>query len=401
MQRFLTFVLALAGAFAVPAFSTEPPWAATREAPAAQTPVAPDKNAGPAVEPPKPAAEPTGPAAEPVQPAAEPAKPADPHLALLLPLKSATLAPAAAALRAGLDAAARMQSDRSLPLRVYETGDDPAESVATYRKAVEAGARAVVGPLTRAGVAALAAAAPLKVPALALNVPDGPMQLPERLYVLSLQAEAEAFQLANIAAGGDNPRGVVIYADTPVDRRIRSAFADAWRALGGRIVGEHQFSGDVQTLPALKQSLLQAAPQAAFLAMDAEKARLVRAFIDNSIPVYATSEVNAGRTDPLAYFDLNGVHFVDMPWLLQPDHPAVMVYPRDDTLPSLALERLYALGIDAWRIARLLADGPPGDLRLDGVTGRLALGTDRYFSRELTLARFRQGDIAVVQANFR
>lgn len=394
MQRFLAFLLTLAGAFAVPAFSTEPPWAATGEPPAAQAPAAPYKDAQPAVEPPKPLAEPT-------QPAAEPAKSADPHLALLLPLKSATLAPAAAALRAGFDAAARMQSEKSLPFRVYETGDDPAESAAAYRRAVDAGARAVVGPLTRAGVTTLAAAAPLKVPALALNVPDGATQLPERLYVLSLQAEAEAYQVARIAAGGDSPRGVVIYANTPVDRRIRSAFTDAWRAHGGEIVLEHEFSGDVKDLPALKQSLLQATPQAAFLAMDAEKARLVRAFIDNSIPVYATSEVNAGRTDPLAYFDLNGVHFVDMPWLLQPDHPAVMVYPRDDALPSLALERLYALGIDAWRIAHLLADGPPGDLRLDGVTGRLALGADRYFSRELTLARFRQGEIAVVQANFR
>jgi hypothetical protein len=397
MQRFLAFVLTLAGALAVPAFSTEPPGAATGAPPAAQAPAAPYKDATPLTAPPVPTPEPSETAAGP----SKPAPPADPHLALLLPLKSATLAPAAAAVRAGVDAAARMQSEKSLPFRVYETGDDPAECVAVYRKAVEAGARAVVGPLTRAGVSALSAAAPLKVPALALNVPDGATPLPERLYVLSLQAEAEAFQLAKIAAGGESPRGVVIYADTPVDRRIRSAFADAWRAHGGEIIDEHRFSGDVQTLPALKQSLLQAAPQAAFLAMDAEKARLVRAFIDNSIPVYATSEVNAGRTDPLAYFDLNGVHFVDMPWLLQPDHPAVMVYPRDDALPSLALERLYALGIDAWRIARLLADGPPGDLRLDGVTGRLALGADRHFRRELTLARFRQGEIAVVQANFR
>ena len=233
--------------------------------------------------------------------------------------------------------------------------------------------------------------APLKVPALALNVPDGPMQLPERLYVLSLQAEAEAFQLANIAAGGDSPRGVVIYADTPVDRRIRSAFADAWRALGGRIVGEHQFSGDVQTLPALKQLLLQAAPQAAFLAMDAEKARLVRAFIDNSIPVYATSEVNAGRTDPLAYFDLNGVHFVDMPWLLQADHPAVMIYPRADPPLSADHERLYALGIDAYRLIQLLLAGKVDSaLPLDGVSGHIELD-GRNFQRMAVPAVFTQG----------
>ncbi|HEX6829320.1 MAG TPA: penicillin-binding protein activator, partial [Burkholderiales bacterium] len=381
MQRFLTFLLSFAGvlAFAVPALSTEPPEAATERPPATES-AAPEKEA---------------------KPAGEPAKPADPHVALLLPLKSASLAPAAQAVRAGFEAAARISGRGAPPVRVYETGEEPLESVEAYRKAVEAGARVVAGPLTRAGVAALAASAPLKVPVLALNVPEGSAPLPARLYVLSLQAEAEAFQLARIAAGGDRPRAVVIYADTSLDRRIRGALGDAWRAQGGEIVGEHSFSGDVKELPALKQALLQSAPQAAFLAMDAEKARLARAFIDNSISVYATSEVNAGRTDPLAYFDLNGVHFVDMPWLLQPDHPAVMVYPRNDSDAGPDHQRLYALGIDAQRLAQILAQGPPGELSLDGVTGRLTLGADRYFSRELTLARFRQGEIVVVQANFR
>lgn len=383
MHRFLTLLPALAGAlvFSLPALSTEAPGAATAPAPeSAAPPAAPETE---------------------TKPAAEPAKPADPHLALLLPLKSATLSPAAQAVRAGFSAAARIQGARALPLRVYETGDDPAESVSAYRNAVEAGARAVAGPLTRAGVTALAASGPLKVPTLALNVPDGAAPLPAQLYVLSLQADAEAFQLAKAAAGGDSPRAVLVYADTPLDQRIRSALADAWRAHRGEIVAEHQFSGDVGELPALKRALLQAAPQAVFLAMDASRARLVRAFVDSSIPVYATSQVNAGRTDPLAYFDLNGLHFVDMPWLLQPDHPAVMSYPRADPSPGHEWERLYALGIDAQRLSQLLAQGSAGELRLDGVTGRITLGADRYFARELILARFRQGEIAVVEANFR
>jgi len=383
MHRFLALLPALAGAllFSLPALSTEAPGAAT----------APDAEA------------PAGPAApeRAAKPAAEPARAEDPHLALLLPLNSAALAPAARAVRDGFDAAARMQGRKALPVRVYETGDDPAEAVTAYRKALEAGARAAAGPLTRAGVSALAAAAPLKVPVLALNVPEGAAPLPARLYVLSLQAEAEAFQLARIAAGGESPRAVVIYADTSLDQRVRAAVADAWRAHRGEIVGEYKFSGDVAGLPGLKRELLQAAPQAAFLSMDASQARLVRAFVDASIAVYATSQVNAGRTDPLAYHDLNGVHFVDMPWLLQPDHPAVMVYPRADASPPPDLERLYALGIDAQRVTQLLAAGAPWELSLDGVTGRLTLGADRYFSRELTLARFRQGEIAVVQAGFR
>ena len=55
-----------------------------------------------------------------------------------------------------------------------------------------------------------------------------------------------------------------------------------------------------------------------------------------------------------------------------PDHPAVMVYPRPpDTEQPLDIDRLYALGIDAFRVARELAlrDGAP--FGIDGVTGRL------------------------------
>jgi hypothetical protein len=66
------------------------------------------------------------------------------------------------------------------------------------------------------------------------------------------------------------------------------------------------------------------------------------------------------------------VRLLDLPWIVLPDHPAVMVYPRPlDTEQPLDMDRLYALGIDAFRVARELAlrDGSP--FGIDGVTGRL------------------------------
>lgn len=47
-------------------------------------------------------------------------------------------------------------------------------------------------------------------------------------------------------------------------------------------------------------------------------------------------------------------------------------------------ERLYALGIDAYRLAVQMAAARPGAvIRLDGVTGDLKLGRDRVFERQL------------------
>jgi outer membrane PBP1 activator LpoA protein len=101
-----------------------------------------------------------------------------------------------------------------------------------------------------------------------------------------------------------------------------------------------------------------------------------------------------GAPDPLRDAELNGVRFVAMPWLLQPDHPAVMVYAGVGSVSPAAtdLERLYAFGIDAYRLAVAFVNGT--DLAqepLDGVTGRIWLGQDRHFVRELVPAQFVDG----------
>jgi outer membrane PBP1 activator LpoA protein len=55
-----------------------------------------------------------------------------------------------------------------------------------------------------------------------------------------------------------------------------------------------------------------------------------------------------------------------------------MVYPRplqtEDRKPGAAdMERLYALGIDAYRVAREIARHDASRFHLDGVTGRLTV----------------------------
>ena len=97
--------------------------------------------------------------------------------------------------------------------------------------------------------------------------------------------------------------------------------------------------------------------------------------------------------DAVGQHDLNGVTFVDMPWVLMPDHPAVIAYPRlQGVFTSYEQERFYALGIDAWRLAQaLLASGFNEAGTLDGVTGYLSPGPGHQFVREAVAAQFLQG----------
>jgi outer membrane PBP1 activator LpoA protein len=75
--------------------------------------------------------------------------------------------------------------------------------------------------------------------------------------------------------------------------------------------------------------------------------------------------------------------------VLQPDHPAVMTYLRANPPLSIDRERLYALGIDAYRLAKLLLSKKI-TLPLDGVTGDIYL-RDHVFQRIATAAIFQEG----------
>ncbi|MDP2784845.1 MAG: penicillin-binding protein activator [Sulfurimicrobium sp.] len=388
MQRFLTFLLmffavTLAACAGVPerAVSVElPPAAKTGPAPQAEVTLSPLAGIAP------PAA--AGVALPPQQlkpPAANNA-----HIALLLPLKSPAFGRAAEAVKQGFMAAAAVQAG-DLPIKVYPSSDQTDDIVSAYGRATQAGARIVVGPLTKNGVTALAASKQVSVPTLALNLPESGSDIPPQLYLLGLAADLEARQIARAAFGEGRIAAVIIASGNSLAKRMQLAFAEEWSQLGGKLVAQLNFNG---TNPdAIRDALQRRPADMLFLAMDGGEARLLRPYLNLDTPMYATSQIYAGKNTPEKYHDLNGVRFIDMPWLLQPDHVAVMAYPRPQAPLSADLERLYALGIDAWRLALLLQTTPTdAPLNLDGVTGRLSLGSAHQINREGVLAVFRDGD---------
>ena len=319
-------------------------------------------------------------------------EPVVPHIALLLPLDAPPFVKHAEAVRNGFLAAAKVQGRVALPLRIYPGSDDERAIVENYRRALENGARLVVGPLTRSGVSAVVESALVMVPTIALNVPDRRTAPQRDLYVLSLHAEAEARQVAQLAFQEGKHNAITLYADTPLFKRIHQAFVLEFTRLGGKHVAEIPFSADPSELARVRQSVGLGVADMAFLALDFPRARLVRPYL-RTLPPYATSHVYPGTTTPLAGFDLANVRFLDMPWLLQPEHPAVMVYPRAD-LRDVDLDRFYALGIDAFRISQEILSGKT-TMALDGVIGRLTLGSDHYFERGLTAAQFSDGKLKI------
>ena len=327
----------------------------------------------------------------------EPLAPGDekpvPHIALLLPLKSAMFSSAAEAVQQGFQAAANRESPK-LPVRVYGCFDESKDIVALYHEAIAGGARAVVGPLTRSGVSALAAEQDIPVPTLTLNIVED--QPAEQLYFFGMAVEAEARQVAQLARQQGLHQAIVITTRAQLAKRLQFAFEEEWHGSGGAILRAIEFNDD----PTVFADIADMPDTAVFLAADAEKARLIRPYLPNKLPIYATSQIFVGNNDTLTNYDLNGIRFVDMPWLLQADHPAVMTYPRAD--PPLSAdadrERLYALGIDAFRLIQLLLAGKVATaLPLDGVSGHIQLN-GHTFQRAAIPAVFMQGQAQLSNA---
>ncbi|MES2741618.1 MAG: penicillin-binding protein activator [Pseudomonadota bacterium] len=308
------------------------------------------------------------------------------RIGLLLPLRSETLGAAAESLRAGFMAA--YERDREgFTVSVIETGDAPQDVLAVYAKAQEE-QDILVGPLARSAVTALSASPLVRKPTIALNHPDGrgtanETPMPATMLSMGLSLEDEARQVAGWAAA-EQPHAyaLVLSAGPAWQRRISSAFNAQWQRLGlsSQSVEMSAVNGYLSDAELVQlRARVQADPPALiFAAMDADQARQLRVALGNGVPVYGTSSLNPGLARTAYGPEMDGVRLLDLPWQVQRDHPAVMVYPQlssnAERKPTADMERLYALGIDAFRVAREVALHPGARFNMDGVTGRLAVG---------------------------
>lgn len=334
-----------------------------------------------------------------------PVAPLPTRIGLLLPLHSDTLGEAAQAVKDGF-MAAHERDPGGVEVSVFDSGDSPQDILSGYAAAAT-DSDIVVGPLSRSGTTAVAQSDAVTKPTIALTPPEGDaVALPGQMLVIGLSVEDEARQAATWAAQDKAmKKAFVLYTDTPWQRRAAKAFEAQWKQLGkdaetielaatGGYLNGRALLQFKRSLPQDKSSLL-------FAALDARQGRQLRAIVGDAMPLYGTSQLNPivaqDRKDGDRIEELNGAKLLDIPWQVQPDHPAVMTYPRPvadaDQKRSADMERLYALGIDAFRIARELA-GHHGSFQLDGVTGILKVRYDNghpRFDRTELPAEYRDG----------
>ena len=359
------------------------------------------------------------------------------HVALLLPFHG-DFAEAAVATRDGFLAAwyADTTNTQRPTIEIHDTSFEAIEVV--YTRAVEAGANFVVGPLRRDPVTSLACGDTPLVTTLALNETDrsptssddavrscGPEQAVPMLYHFSLSPEAEARQVAEQAWVGGFEKVMVFTPQGAWGDRVHRAFADEWERLGGTLLDHH-------TLPPETTDLGETVAAALGVSRSRERTRELRGLMGRRVehqprrrqdidavfmaafptdarqlmpqlafhhaaelPVFATSHVWSGVSDPTDDRDLDGVVFGDMPWLVAPSaSDRLLLEQIGATLEERGsrLPRLYAFGADAYRLATELRRIAGDRLAsIEGHTGRLSVGAHHQVVRRLAWTRFADG----------
>jgi uncharacterized protein len=83
-----------------------------------------------------------------------------------------------------------------------------------------------------------------------------------------------------------------------------------------------------------------------------------------------------------------------MPWILGSDLAEAVRAATHDAWPNAGLQRsrLYAFGFDAYRLAVAMRNRP-GDVSIDGLTGKLSFDAERRIRRELNWAQLHDGEL--------
>jgi len=351
-----------------------------------------------------------------------------PRIDVLLPL-TGPLADAGRAVRDGMIALYYDTPDyMQRPELVFrDVGAAGAAATAAYAAAVDAGSDFVVGPLQRSAVTEVSRAEAPSVPVLALNyLADPEASVPASFHQFGLAPEDEARQVAEAAVRNDRLHALALTPGNAWGDRLLAAFSERLERLGGVVLEETRYDPESTDYARPIQLLLDLDASRAryrrlrevigtdvrfeprrrddaeviFLAAQPQQARLAVPQLEfhriGNIPVYATSHVFSGEVNPDDDWDMNGLFFTEIPWILDraADTPTRFQRMVEARWPAGTErdQRLFALGADALEIVPLLERLRAGSGTAHaGRTGSLTVDFRGRVERELGWARFDKG----------
>ena len=316
---------------------------------------------------------------------------------------------------------AKSRDSNPLPTEYYNTDQDISVTD-LYRQAMASGADVVVGPLTRANVEKLAKEVALfGAPVLALNYVDTDIQAPSNMYQFGLLPEDEAEFLAYYLWRGLEKRNVaVISPQTAWGDRMAGKFSEVLTFLGGTVVSTAKFGDKHDTYAELlKRNLGVSSSEGRFQLLYTVLGRddihfhphinndieaivlfsagedaatihsLIKFYYAGKLPVLSSSRIfSPEKRKPLQ--ELNGIIFSEIPLVFERKWNPAHGEASQEPFSGSKFIRLYALGIDAYNIIRLIKRLEQG-LSYGGKTGTLNMLDRLRVQRKPWLGRITDG----------
>lgn len=282
----------------------------------------------------------------------------------------------------------------------------------------------VVGPLEKNRIAELSDSEYLNTPTLALNHSDEIHPHP-LLSLFGLDPSDETLQVATEMSKQKLLRVAVIAPESEWGKRLSGVFEEQFASSGGHVVevslytDQKNLADSVAGLLATKQSKerarnvmritgqrLETEPRrrqdidAIFMLADNKTAKQIKPMLAfnfaRDIPVYAISQTHDPFT-PDENRDLNGILFVDIPWMLSRTSPLRSQIDDNVGQDAERYARFYALGADAYTLApRIELLTEIQNSHVQGYTGTLSMGDQGKIKRSLQWAKFSRGSVKVL-----
>ena len=345
-------------------------------------------------------------------------------IALLLPL-SETHAKSARIIRDGILAAHYQHAknnSQTIEIKIYDTMAI-GSVIKAYQTAIKDKNNFIIGPLTKGNIEKLATLYKLEIPVLALNTISINNTINKNLFLFGLPPETEATTIAEKAWHDGYRKALIIAPNNELGDRITKSFTTTWNKLNAKVLACERYNIHADLNLKIRKLLdIEASETRAnnlqrlgikinyvlrrrqdvdmiFMVANPTIARQIKPLLNfyyaGNIPVYANSSIYSGKQSATQDQDLNGIQFCDMPWTLDQAIISKTIYKTITKLWPENIDqyiRLYALGIDAYKIALQLPQLTLfPDLGISGMTGMLTIDNQNKIQHKLMWATFKNG----------
>jgi uncharacterized protein len=335
-------------------------------------------------------------------------------VALLLPLSGSSRIFGETIRQGYIDAIKFFPQEPQQNVIVVDTTSAPMDAL--IQQAQEQHVELIVGPLLKNEVTKIKELAPA-IPVLALNKVDKTTTSANKMCFFALSPEDEAKDAADHIYSQNKIKPLVLVPQNDLGRRVAQSFAAQWAQLSANSSQAYvQYFGNAKTLSANMNhnvgislagspisndevssgEMISAGFDAIYIYASYDELTLIKPMLDmganknignsSAVMLYSSSKSHVANASDDFYYDMNKTEYAEIPMIQKGN---VNTKIPSNVQKDYSLMRLYAMGIDAWRLTNRFYQLNSYQLNfLDGMTGKLSTSDQCEVTRSLSWQQY-------------